>query len=73
MFCVSNFSLEPDVKEKFIQALVIEQDTKRVNRYGKDTVCLMIKQIIEGERPVMCAPSTQYKYEIPKDWTDEEE
>lgn len=64
-----HFRLEPDVKKKFIQLLAIEQDMERENRIENDTFCLMIKQIRNGEREVLCAkrrmnvntnPSTNY-------------
>lgn len=47
--------LEPNVKQKLIQLLAIDQDAQRNERVVYDTFCKMLQDILSGERDVICA------------------
>lgn len=47
--------MEEDVRQKFIQLLVIDQDAKRSARVLGDTFCKMVEQIQKKERAISFA------------------
>lgn len=51
------FSLEPVVKQKFMQLLALQEDADRKTRIDGDTFCTMLKQIQANERKITCTVS----------------
>lgn len=45
-----HFSLDSDVKQKFVQLLAIDQDAERRHRVKGDDFCSMFDEIRNGER-----------------------
>lgn len=45
-------SLEPEVKQKFIQLLTLETDARRDNRVNGDTICTMVQQVQTNGRKI---------------------
>lgn len=55
LFQLTNFRLKEDVRKKFIQLLVINQDAKRGAPILVDTFCKMVEQIQKKERSITFA------------------
>lgn len=51
-------SLEPDVREKFIQLMTIDLDARRKKRVDGDVFCIMSTEIQNQQRKILLADSS---------------